>query len=365
MFGQGSPIASNELALSALTGLNGFQMTGAAANDLAGLSVSSAGDLNGDGFADIAVGAPYADPNGNYRAPPISSSARTRGWATSTSARLGAGGFRVFAGEGDYAGVSVSEAGDVNGDGFGDLLVGARGYNAGEGAAFIVYGKATGLTGDIDLMAMASTVGVRITGEGANSTMASTVSSAGDVNGDGIDDLIVGDRSADGENAGSGAAYLVYGQAGGFAGNIDLGSLAALGVRLNGETAGDDAGTSVSSAGDVNADGFDDLIVGARDADFDSGAAYVVFGSGALGASLDLSDLDGITGFRVTGAGDDAGYSVSSAGDVNGDGYADLIVGAPARRQRDGLCGLRQGLRLQRRSRHDGDRIAGRLPHPW
>jgi hypothetical protein len=328
VFGQGTPIAGDELALSALTGPNGFQMNGAA-DDRAGRSVSSAGDVNGDGFSDIAVGAHLADPNGAYSGAAYVVFGKSSGFADLNLDALAAGGFRVFAGAGDYTGISVSDAGDVDGDGFGDLLVGAHGYNAGEGAAFVVYGRATGLTGDIDLTAMTSTVGVRITGEGASLMAARSVSSAGDVNGDGIDDLLVGDRGASGEAAGSGAAYLVYGQAGEFGGNIDLGSLGGLGVKLNGEATGVETAFSISSAGDVNADGFDDLIVGAVEADGGNGAAYVVFGSGALGATIDLSALDGDTGFRLTGATDRAGWSVSSAGDVNGDGYADLIVGAP------------------------------------
>ncbi len=326
VFGQGSPIVGDELALSALTGLNGFQMTAAAATDEAGTSVSSAGDVNGDGFSDIVVGAPYA--NGGTGAAYVVFG-KSSGFADLNLGALGAEGFRLVAGAFDATGFSVSEAGDVNGDGFGDLFVGARAYNANEGAAFLVYGKATGFT-DVDLITMSLADGIRITGDGATGSAARSVSSAGDVNGDGIDDLLIGDMDAAGEAAGSGAAYLVYGQAGGFGANIDLASLGALGVRINGVAAADRAGISVSSAGDVNNDGFDDLIVGAQQADGTNGAAYVLFGSGGLGASIDLSDLDGNTGFRVTGGANAAGTSVSSAGDVNGDGYADLIVGAPA-----------------------------------
>ena len=107
------------------------------------------------------------------------------------------------------------------------------------------------------------------------------------------------------------------------------------GVKLSGELSGAFAGYSVSSAGDVNGDGFDDVIVGAYSAEpngFQSGAAYVVFGSASgLSANLDLSTLDGTTGFQISGeaAEDRAGWSVSGAGDVNGDGFEDLIVGAP------------------------------------
>ncbi len=117
--------------------------------------------------------------------------------------------------------------------------------------------------------------------------------------------------------------------------NLDLSSLdGSNGFKLSGVVAGDQSGSSVASAGDVNGDGFADLIVGAsvpiRTA-ADSGASYVVFGKASgFAANLDLSSLDGSNGFKLSGvaAGDQSGVSVASAGDVNGDGFADLIVGA-------------------------------------
>src|SRR5262249_19703487 len=152
----------------------------------------------------------------------------------------------------------------------------------------------------------------------------SSVASAGDVNGDGFADLIVGAPNAVVPN--SGASYVVFGQASGFAANIDLASLdGTTGFKLSGEAAGGNSGSSVASAGDVNGDGFADLIVGGPR----SGASYVVFGQATgFAANIALSSLDGSTGFRLSGAaGDFSGGSVASAGDINGDGFADLIVG--------------------------------------
>ena len=147
-----------------------------------------------------------------------------------------------------------------------------------------------------------------------------------------------------------------------FPANIDLSSLdGTTGFKLNGEAADDSSGFSVASAGDVNGDGFDDLIVGASRADphgNNSGASYVVFGKASgFAANLDLSSLDGTNGFQLNGAAadDNSGRSVASAGDVNGDGFADLIVGAPRRPERRAfrreLCGVRQGLGLCRQHR--------------
>src|SRR4028119_1254690 len=107
------------------------------------------------------------------------------------------------------------------------------------------------------------------------------------------------------------------------------------GFAINGIGANDWSGSSVSRAGDVNGDGIDDLIIGANSADpngiYAAGQSYVVFGSNSgFGAGLDLSELNGSNGFAINGIGayDLSGLSVSSAGDVNGDGFDDLIIGA-------------------------------------
>ena len=141
---------------------------------------------------------------------------------------------------------------------------------------------------------------------------------------------------AAGSNAG--AAYVVFGKTGGFATPVDLDDIAAGtgGFKIQGENADDAAGRSVSAAGDVNGDGIDDLIVGAHangGGGPDAGAAYVVFGKTAgFATPIDLAAIAaGSGGFKIQGEkpGDGAGLSVSAAGDVNGDGIDDLIVGAP------------------------------------
>ena len=340
VFGSNQGFAAS-LALSSLNGSNGFRLDGAAAGDVSGFSVSVAGDVNGDGFDDVIVGASNADPNGTDSGSSYVVFGTDQGFAASLalSSLNGSNGFRldgVVAG--DQLGFSVSTAGDVNGDGIGDVIVGANNAdpNGGKsGSSYVVFGSDQGFAASLALSSLDGSNGFRLDGVAVNDLSGFSVSSAGDVNGDGIDDIIVGAFGADPNGGNSGSSYVVFGSDQGFAASLALSSLdGSNGFRLDGVAAVDQSGISVSSAGDVNGDGIDDLIVGAQSADPNgnsSGSSYVVFGSDqGFAASLVLSSLDGSNGFRLDGAaaGDASGRSVSTAGDVNGDGIGDVIVGA-------------------------------------
>ena len=238
------------------------------------------------------------------------------------------------ASEFDAAGFSVSAAGDVNNDGFDDLIVGApdaEGNAENSGVSYVVYGKDDNTA--IDLSEIVGH-GFEINGVSTDDQSGYSVGSAGDVNNDGFDDLIVGAPNADGNAENSGASYVVFGKSDDDA--VDLSTLEenATGFVINGTSEGDQFGFSVSTAGDMNGDGFDDLIIGAPAADGsvdNSGVSYVVYGKADSGA-VDLSAIaEGVGGFVINGTsgGDGFGTSVSAAGDVNGDGFDDLIVGAP------------------------------------
>ncbi len=328
-------MAISTINLSSLNGNNGFRLDGAAAFDYSGISVSNAGDVNGDGFDDVLVRAYGA--NADYV---VLGKATGFDATVNLSSLDGSNGFRVdgMASFDLFSRNPISSAGDVNGDGFADLILGAsRGDSNGtdSGFSYVVFGKASGYGATLDVSSLDGSNGFRLDGVAERDFLGSAVSNAGDVNGDGFDDVIVGAPFADLNGSYSGSSYVVFGKATGFSAKLDLFNLdGSSGFRLDGE-AYDISGSSVRSAGDVNGDGFADLIVGAAGASPNgnegAGSSYVVFGKAAgFDATLNLSALDGSNGFRLDGvAAYDFSGSVSNAGDVNGDGFADLIVGAP------------------------------------
>ncbi|HMG46261.1 MAG TPA: hypothetical protein VK614_02210 [Allosphingosinicella sp.] len=330
IFGRASPFGTIDLTN---LGSAGFVIQGDFDNDYAGYSVSTAGDVNGDGFDDLIVGAFRGDDGGSTNAgKAYVIFGKASGFGTIDLASLGTAGFTIQ-GDANYdtAGFSVASAGDVNGDGFDDVIVGAPrgddgGFNAGE--AYVIFGKSGGF-GTIDLTSLGS-AGFIIQGDAVLGYAGWSVASAGDVNGDGFDDLIVGAPKGDDGGTDAGEAYVIFGKATPF-GTIDLASLGSAGFIVQGDLDSDRLGTSVGSAGDINGDGFDDVIVGAPYAarSNSTGLAYVIFGKASGFGTIDVANI-GAAGFAIQGAAgfDDAGRGVSSAGDVNGDGFEDLIVGA-------------------------------------
>ena len=414
VYGKASWAGTPSLDLATLDGTNGFRLIGIDAGDFSGNSVSSAGDVNGDGFADLIVGAPGAESAGGAN-DEGESYVIFGGNFTGAVTHLGAPG------DDTLTGAAAAET-FVGGTG-NDTLIGNGGADAFQGGAgddAIVVGSVLpfdvnggsgidsvnldALGASIDLSGLDSSRFVDIEkidlgGTNAN-TLALDAQSVFDMtgtNGDAFADntLLVKGDAGDAVNLegswtkgatisnpfGETGKFVSYtsGQAqvlveselavvSGALAAIDLATLDGTnGFTLIGVDAGDLSGISVSSAGDVNGDGFDDVIVGAPNAESAGGAdyegeSYVVFGKASWAGtpSLDLATLDGTNGFRLIGidACDDSGVSVSSAGDVNGDGFADLIIGAPdlatarrtAMRARAMWCSARRAGRERRRS---------------
>lgn len=286
--------------INGITGDVLYTFNGSGIYERFGRSVSDAGDVNGDGYVDVVVGAENDDNNGT----------------DTGSAQIFSGkdGSTLYIFNGDHStdpsgypdlfGRSVSGAGDVNNDGYGDIIVGAwgddnTGYQSGSTKIF------SGIDGSVLYT---------LNGSNENATLGYSVSAAGDVNLDGYADVIVG-IPGDGPNAYAGSARVISG----INGSI-LYILVGDGVESSSDR--DGFGISVDGAGDVNNDGYPDLIIGAPLDDPNgtySGSAKVF--SGADGHLLHT--FYGSTAYNAFGT------SVSGAGDVNADGYADIIVGAP------------------------------------
>ncbi|MFN8396642.1 MAG: FG-GAP-like repeat-containing protein [Bacteroidia bacterium] len=275
------------------------------ANARMGVGVSGAGDVNGDGYSDVIVGAVFYDNGQLNEGAAFVYHGSASGMSTTVAVLL----------EGNQAdsffGNSVSNAGDVNGDGYGDVVVGAMLYDYGptnEGAAFVFHGSPTGLS---------SSAAAVVGSNQADSRFGASVSGTGDVNGDGYSDVIIGATRYGNGDPFEGVAFLYHGSPTG------ISTIPASLLEVNQVDAG--FGNCVSGAGDVNGDGYSDVIAAAQfftNGQAQEGAAFVFHGSATGINPVPATQLENNMAMSYMGT------SVSDAGDVNGDGYGDVVVGA-------------------------------------
>jgi hypothetical protein len=328
-------------------GQHDFTVIGAKSGDNLGFVVAS-GDVNGDGIDDILVGARFAGTleggglEGGVEAGLINAGEAYVIFGSpelggTVDAALGEQDFTVLGAQGgDYLGYALA-TGDVNGDGVDDIIVAAPGADgpvnsrSGGGEAYVVLGSPE-LTGTIDVGQ--DQQDFTILGAQAEDFLANFAAS-GDVNGDGIDDILLGTHMADGpegQRADGGVAYVIFGSSE-LKETVDLASSEGF-LSIWGAEASDWLGF-VLTAADVNGDGIDDLLISARNADGlgnsrnNCGEVYVILGSAELPGTMDIAEETQDVTLIGSDPNDLFGHSLAS-GDVNGDGLADVLAGAPA-----------------------------------
>ncbi|MFA5995761.1 MAG: FG-GAP-like repeat-containing protein [Patescibacteria group bacterium] len=297
------------------TSFSTFQeFSGEAANDNAGLSVTAVGDMNGDGYDDFVTAATNNDSGGDNAGAVYliyGSSAALTSKVLSDSSVVKFSG----AAANDYVGTAAG-AGDINGDGYDDLLVSNSNSNDYAGVVYLLYGQATKYTA----MSLSTASFIKINGETAGEQAGSAIARAGDVNNDGYADFMISAFDKDSNAIDAGAVYLVYGQATRFT-DFTLSNVTA--VQINGANADDFLATNLS-AGDVNGDGYSDILLSTYTHNSNTGAVYLLYGQSSHLTNMNLSSANSVM-FTGETAGDFTGMDISS-GDINGDGYDDIVT---------------------------------------
>jgi hypothetical protein len=277
------------------------------------ISLTHAGDINGDGIDDLLLGIGGSYVGKDYAGMTYLLFGNKAGWKKNFNL---SNSDASFVGENinDAAGSIVAGIGDVNGDGFNDFLISAPYHNSSAGKVYLILGKNEGWTKKADLI----NVNISFNGVAANDNAGISIAGIGDVNGDLLDDFLIGAH---------GKTYLFLGKSTGWKKNQ---SLSGADVIFTSVVPGDEAGTVIAGVKDVNGDGYDDFLISAPGFDNQRGRTYLIFGKPngwVKNTKLWNSDAS-FVGENIV---DSSGSAISGAGDVNGDGYDDFIIGAVLR----------------------------------
>ena len=281
-------------------------------------------DVNGDGYDDMLITAPFGDAGGLHSGGVYLYFGGPQGWPKDTPTSKANASFQINS-TNQYLGRAIASAGDVNGDGLGDFLIGYEyGGGAFSGMAYLFLGKTKGWHLNMSLQdADASFIGV------GGSQLGFSVAGVGDVNRDGYDDFMIGAPTYAGSFSSQGMAYLILGKPAGWAKDTPINSIAV--TTFQGEAKNDRAGEVLAGAGDVNGDGFNDLLIGSiynSQVAYGAGQAYLILGR-ASGWPSHMSLANANASFTGEMVNSSAGHSLAGGGDVNGDGYDDILIGAP------------------------------------
>ncbi|MEM6299026.1 MAG: integrin alpha [Bacteroidota bacterium] len=333
IFGSSSFPTNIDIASSTtLDGTNGFTIPGSDSNDFLGSAVSGLGDINGDHIDDFIIGASGAGTDGECYVVFGSSS----GFASvlEPSALDGSNGFTILGRSAAFSifGGSLSEIGDVNGDGLDDIYMSNTVGTSNAGEGYVIFGSSSGFGSVFDLANLNGTNGFLINGSDPFSR-ASSLAGVGDVNGDGIADLNFNAPSQENSSGTyqAGVSFTIFGSSSGFPATVDVSS-GGSGFTFSGAAARQKILESGIGAGDINGDGIDDLLYleTSLSYGYTTRSAYVVFGSQGLSGSLRTSNF-GANGFRVSrpASAGDWGFEVDNSSDINNDGFDDIILGLP------------------------------------
>ncbi len=310
------------------------QFVGELSDGMTGRQNYAAGDVNDDGFGDFLISGWLDESTVPRQGRTYLYLGRSNvDWGLGYPAQQADASF-LGENEADSAGYYLSTAGDVNGDGYDDFLITSPRYDVSNtdvatdtGKVYLILGRQAADWGQDYSLAVAD---ASFIGEAGDDRAGRSAAGVGDVDGDGYDDFLIGAIYNDDGGTNAGQCYLILGDEA-----ADWGTdypLADADASFIGEAAGDEAGRRVAGAGDVNGDGYDDFLIGASRYDYaapDVGKAYLILGKPAANWGMDFPLAQASAGFIGESAYDQAGRRVSGAGDVNGDGFDDFLIGAP------------------------------------